>query len=932
MIEAEQREAARQFTNKWRKNEMGNEDQHGRSYWIELLANIFSMENTTDRLDFEKRVIVNGHKKKIDVYIPETHVLIEQKSSDKRLDQKIRNSGDIELTPFEQAKRYNDNLPFDEKARWIITSNFKEIWIYDMNNAVPESDIRKICIDELPDKYILLEFLIKKDVKKLSHEVKISIKAGEIVGLLYDALLKQYKNPDSENTLKQLNILCVRLVFCLYAEDAGIFGRRNMFHDYLEAYPTSQMNEALRRLFEVLNQKPEDRYEYLSPELAEFPYVNGGLFENSSLAIPWFTEEIRTLLLENASEDFDWSHISPTIFGAVFESTLNPETRRSGGMHYTSIENIHKVIDPLFLNNLRKEFNEINSIPILKTRTAKFKKLQDKLASLKWLDPAAGSGNFLTETYISIRRLENEIISAMISYRKSGETITPIMLETINPIKVSINQFYGIEINDFAVTVAKTALWIAESQMLKETEEIVLFGLDFLPLKTNANIHEANALRTDWMDIISPQDLDYIIGNPPFVGAYNLNDAQKKDRLDIMGKNSGILDYVTCWYKKSLDFIGANTRCAFVSTNSITQGQQVAPLWEPLFDQGAYINFAYTSFEWKSEAQKAASVACVIIGFSKIDDGYSRLYIEGKYYDGRYIDGYLNIGERIQIKKSSKPLCDVPEMAMGFKFADHGNLLINDKETYLDIINREPLAQKWIRPFSMGEEFIKGQDRYCLWLDGISPNELKKLPIIKKRVDDNYEWRSAQTKTGDAYKLRETPHLPRPANKFKKGTYIGIPVMSSGERRYIPFGFVDNGMIPGNQLYFISTDSLFIFGVMMSNVHMAWTRATCGRMGKTGYRYGNTTVYNTFPWCEFSEKNISEITKTAQGILEARNQYPDEPLSNLYDTTLMPIELRKAHIANDRAVMKAYGFETNISEEECLARLKQMYQRLVDSK
>lgn len=505
MTDAEQREDARQFIKRWANK--GKEDEDGRSYWIDLLSNVIGMDNVTERLNFEKKVVIDGHTKRIDVYIPETRVIIEQKSLGKALDHKIKNSGDIDLTPFEQADRYNSKLTFDERARWIVTSNFSEIWIYDMNQKQPEPT--KIALDELPNKYPLLDFLIRKDVKKISHEMEVSIKAGDIVGLIYDAFLKQYRIPEvneksdteeqrtkREHKLRSLNALCVRIVFCLYAEDANIFGQRNIFHDYLEPYDVKDCRRALIELFKVLDTPIPERDEYLEDDLAQFPYVNGGLFSDETIEIPPFTDEIKDLLLEKASAEFDWKDISPTIFGAVFESTLNPETRRSGGMHYTSIENIHKVIDPLFLNDLKQEFEEIKSIKTKKTRDAKLEAFQSKLASLTFLDPACGSGNFLTETYLSLRRLENQAIHEL----KSGQ-IT--LGEVHNPIKVSIQQFYGIEINDFAVTVAKTALWIAESQMLEETKNIVYgFNDDFLPLKTYVNITEGNALRLDWNDVI----------------------------------------------------------------------------------------------------------------------------------------------------------------------------------------------------------------------------------------------------------------------------------------------------------------------------------------------------------------------------------------------------------------------------------------------
>lgn len=733
MTDVEQREAARQFVNKW--NNRGSEEEDARSYWLDFLGNVMGITHPTDYINFEKKVVVDGNTKKIDAYIPETKVLIEQKSLGIGLDKKLHNSGGIELTPYEQAKRYNDNLPYEEKARWIIISNFAEIWVYDMNVQVPKPN--KIMLVELQGKYPMLDFIVKKEVKQLSHEMEISLKAGDIVGLLYNAFTKQYKNPENPETLKSLNVLCVRLVFCLYAEDAGIFGRRSMFHDYLVNYDTHHLRSALIDLFKVLDQRVEDRDPYLIPELAEFPYVNGGLFANENIEIPMFTDEIRELILVKASEEFDWSAISPTIFGAVFESTLNPETRRTCGMHYTSIENIHKVIDPLFLDELKKELDEIKENTVIKTRVKLLKDYQDKLSSLKFLDPAAGSGNFLTETYISIRRLENEVIRTL----QSGQMMIG---EAVNPIKVSISQFYGIEINDFAVTVAKTALWIAESQMMKETENIMLINLYFLPLKTNANIVEANALRIDWNDVIPAEELNYIMGNPPFVGYSMQNENQKADILSIYVdekgkpyKTAGKIDYVSAWYFKASKYIeNTDVSIAFVSTNSITQGEQVASVWGPLYERfNIHINFAYRTFIWDSEANLKAHVHCVIIGFGTNNDRVEKkIFTNDSIKIVSEINPYLIEAPTIFVKSIPKPLCNVPKMTTGNRPADGGHLII-EAEDYESFIEKEPNAVKYIKKLTGAAEYINNRDRYCLWLVGADPAELHKMPEIMKRIE-----------------------------------------------------------------------------------------------------------------------------------------------------------------------------------------------------
>ena len=724
MTDAEQREAAHQFVNKW-KDKAGKEDEEGRSYWLDLLEKVFGVSDATDRIDFEKKVVVDGQTKRIDAYIPETHVLIEQKSKGKALDEKIKNSGDIELTPYEQAKRYNDNLPYDEKARWILTCNFSEIWIYDMNAKVPEPV--KIHLPELMTKYALLDFLVKKEVKALSHEMEVSIKAGDIVGLLYDALLKQYKDPENERSLKSLNVLCVRLVFCLYAEDAGIFGQKGMFHDYLSSYDAAHTRQALADLFRVLDQKDDERDPYLLPELAAFPYVNGGLFADEAVEIPMFTDDIRTLLLTKASEDFDWSDISPTIFGAVFESTLNPDTRRSGGMHYTSIENIHKVIDPLFLDGLKEELASIEATPVVKTRENNLRAFQRKLASLTFLDPACGSGNFLTETYLSIRRLENRVLRELSDMRKNqlqGQ-ISLFGADSGLSIQVSISQFYGIEINDFAVTVAKTALWIAESQMLKETEDIFAMHLDFLPLKTNAYIHEGNALRIDWNDVLPAAKCSYIMGNPPFVGYSLQTDDQKQDILELYSdekgkpiKNAGKIDYVGGWYYKAAQY-ERNTpvHAAFVSTNSITQGEQVTSIWKLLFSRfGIHIDFGYRTFIWDSEANAKAHVHCVIIGFSNTEEQHAKKLFDGaNVLEVKTINPYLIAADTIFIEDRVKPICDIPQLLNGGKPTEGGNLILTEEEKE-KLLAEEPDAKSYIRPYMMGADFIQRKPRFCLWL------------------------------------------------------------------------------------------------------------------------------------------------------------------------------------------------------------------------
>lgn len=919
MTDIEQREAARQFYNKWHNK--GNEDQDGRSYWLDILTNILGVENATDRVTFEKKVKVDGDTKKIDIYIPETKTIIEQKSLGKALDKPMLQSGGIYLTPYQQAKRYDDNLPFDEKARWIVTSNFAEIWIYDMNTVEPEKNVTKIQLEEIQGKYNFFDFLVNKAVKEISHEMEISIDAGKRVGVLYEALLKQYDNPTGEE-LKSLNMLCVRLVFCLYAEDSGVFGKHLMFHDYLQEFDAKHTRKALVDLFDILDTKVTERDKYLEPELAQFPYVNGGLFADKSIIIPPITDEIRTLILDKSSADFDWSQISPTIFGAVFESTLNPETRRKGGMHYTSIENIHKVIDPLFLNDLYDEFYEFKSLKQVNVRKQRLEAFCEKLGSLKFLDPACGSGNFLTETYISLRKLENEALKLILEDQTS--------FSDFEKIKVTIDQFYGIEINDFAVNVAKTALWIAESQMIKQTEEIIARQIDFLPLTTNAFIVEGNALRMDWESVVPKDELDFIIGNPPFVGASMMSKEQKEEAVAIFGKIklSNSIDYVGAWYHKASAMIqDTNIRCALVSTNSITQGEQVAPLWNNLINKyGVHIDFAYRTFRWDSEASLKAHVHCVIIGFSCCNNArVKRIFDNDIQSVAENISPYILNAPTITVASSSKPICSVPKMTKGNQPTDNGNFILSEREKN-ELLLFDESVSCCIKRYIGAKDFLNNNEiRYCLWLKNISPTVYRHNKEIMRRIEAIKEFRlkssAAPTRKSaeTSYKFFSTPQTDE--------TYLIIPRVSSEKRKYIPIGFMMPDIIASDSCSIVPDATLFHFGVLTSNVHNAWMRTVCGRL-EMRYRYSGGIVYNTFPWCNPTEEQKAKIEQTAQAILDARALYPDCSLADLYDELTMPIELRKAHQANDKAVMQAYGFSLKMTEAECVAELMKMYQEL----
>ena len=909
MTQNETQAAAKKFASQWLGK--GDEKQETQRFWIELLGEVLGIRNPASYIEFEKRVKLS-HTSYIDAYIPETKVLIEQKGIKIDLKKAYEQSDGTLLTPYEQAKRYVNDMKASEKPRWIVVCNFVEFDVYDMEN--PQNPPEVIFLKDLAKDFYRLEFLVDRKNENIRREEEISLAAGKLVGKMYDALIKEFI-PQGENggltadQARSLNILCVRLVFCFYAEDAGLFATRTAFEDYLRSFNLQNVRLALINLFKALDTKIEQRDKY-DTSLSPFPYVNGGLFKDEKIEIPNFTQEIVDVLCGDCAA-FNWSEISPTIFGAVFESTLNPETRRKGGMHYTSIENIHKVIDPLFMDSLNNEFEEIcGNKTLSKSQKEKLFAFQKKLGSLTFLDPACGSGNFLTETFLSLRRLENKIISLL----NKGERVFGFD----EFIHVKISQFFGIEINDFAVTVAKTALWIAESQMINETEKIMGQTIDFLPLTTNAFIVEGNALKMDWATLKpidentiqempddglfagitthvdgSAHHYGFIMGNPPFVGARLMSESQKSDVLSVWGnvKNIGNADYVSCWYKKAADLIrGTSTKCALVSTNSITQGEQVAIMWKPLFAQGIKIDFAYRTFRWDSESTEKAHVHCVIVGFSQRDKesgtweeenqktgkqetrshtelvsgAASRLQIpnqseikfiideKGERHEAKNINGYLLDAPDIFVESRQKPLCSVPEIGIGNKPIDGGNYLFTEEEKNA-FVKKEPRAEKYFRKWIGSDEFINRYNRWCLWLGDANPAELVKIPLVMERVKAVREFRLA-SKSAPTQKLAEKPTHFHVEN-MPKGNSVLIPEVSSEKRKYIPMGFITPDILCSNLVKLIPDATLFHFGVLTSSVHMAWMRAVCGRL-EMRYRYSKDIVYNNFPWPVLQETEI----------------------------------------------------------------------------
>ena len=971
-----QKQIAKKFVEYW-TFQRGSEKGEDQQFWNSLLGEVLGLEDVKSHVQYQVPVPMKGTTKFLDAWIPETRVLIEHKSRGVNLDApQARHGG---LTPYEQAVEYDNARPFDEKARWIVTCNFDEFRIYD--RAKPLAPPLTLKLGNLPKEAYRLAFLVNPKEKAIDRELEISVQAGRIVGEIYDALLKQYQDvglqtyddrkpevlgPKSE-VLAALNRLCVRLVFCLYAEDAEIFPK-DCFRRLMEDTPAPFLRERLIRLFQVLDTPPDKRNPYLEPELCAFPYTNGGLFKccqceivansnsqletgnigtgnTSTLAtfspddIPPITDDIRQLLI--GASQFDWRDITPTIFGALFESTLNPVTRRAGGMVYTSVENIHKVIDPLFLGDLTRRVNEVLGTTEYTEDTEKktsvysvssmVKKkllaLQDEMAALTFLDPACGSGNFLTETYICLRRLENKIIAAL--QQGQGE------LDLGSSVKVSIAQFHGIEINDFAVAVAKTALWIAEAQMLQETAQILHREPNFLPLKDYNGIVEGNALRMDWGRIISRGDAEtrrvFVVGNPPFVGTNYLSEGQRSD-MDLIweGSERGKLDFVSCWYVKAAQLdTNADIRCAFVSTNSVVQGEQATSLWKRMFSLGVEIDFAHRTFQWDNEASEKAHVHCVIVGFhARGGVGHGAIVKtifdeNGAAHAADNINQYLIDAPSLVIEEVSRPLCDVPQIVRGSQATDDGNYLFTEEERD-EFLRGDPAAAQYFKRFMMGREFINNIPRYCLWIPDISPKELREHKGIYERVQRVRELRLASKNI----QTRQAADCPARFGQFRPPAkqYIAFAKVSSQRRRYIPFGFLTDDVIPGDKLFTIPNATLYHLGVLTSVVHMAWVRVTCGRL-KSDYSYSTTIVYNNFPWpflCD-SASPREKITQTAKAILDARANHPDSSLADLYDEVSMPPDLRAAHEANDRAVLAAYGLAPDTPEPEIVAHLFGLY-------
>ncbi|OQW39069.1 MAG: methylase [Proteobacteria bacterium SG_bin4] len=890
------------FSREWARAE--SEDADAKPFWIEFF-HVFGI--TSRRIgSFEQKVKkLDGRDGYID-WLWKGNLLIEHKSRGKDLDR-----------AYQQAIDYFPGLKEHELPRFVLVSDFARFRLYDM----AEGTHSEFLLKELHKNVKLFWFIAGYQPQKISPESPVNTDAVKRMAKLHDRL-KQIGY-----TGHALEVYLVRLLFCLFAEDTGIF-ERTQFTEFIGQHTRedgSDLAPQLAQLFDVLNTPEAARLKNLDDTLSRFPYINGKLFEER-LPFASFDRDMRAALLVCCA--LDWSGISPAIFGSLFQNIMDetPNARRNLGAHYTTEENILKLIRPLFLDELHAEFGKISQT--VKGRTQSLQTFHAKLAGLKFLDPACGCGNFLVIAYRELRLLELQVLRAL---HGSGQQT----LDIATIIQVDVNQFHGIEIEEFPVQIAQVALWLTDHQMNALVSEE--FGQYFtrLPLKKSAHIVRGNALRLDWNDVIAADECSFVMGNPPFIGKTYLNDEQHKDVAAIFHdtKNAGLLDYVTCWYRKATDFIAAHPaiRVAFVSTNSITQGEQAGVLWPDLLRRGVHIHFAHRTFQWSSEATGMAAVHCVIIGFGLYEAAHKTIFeyanIQGEPHavTVKNINPYLVDAPNIVLENRTYPICDVPKMIYGSKPTDGGNLLLSDSEK-CELLLLEPQAEKWIHSFIGADEFINKISRWCLWLVGISPAELRAMPQILQRVEAIKAMRLASPKKA-TIALASTPTLFGEIRQPRNGFFILIPLHTSENRKFIPLGFISHEVICGNANSMLPNATLYHFGVLSSTMHNAWTRTVCGRL-ESRYRYSNKIVYNNFPWPEPTDAQHKAIESAAQTVLDARALFPDATLADLYDPLAMPPELVRAHQALDRAVDAAYGKKSFASEAERVAFLFERYQAI----
>lgn len=920
------RKSRKLFVETWKGR--GYEKGETQQFWLSLLTNVLGYQHN-DTVLFEHHTTTGGF---IDVWIRQSDVMIEQKSIEVDLDKPEIRQGEMK-TPLQQVQDYAASLPVTEQPKYLVTCNFDTFRVYDRTKYGDKEladNAFSFSLSDLVDHPEYLGFIIDPANNRLRKEQEVSEQAGRLIGDLYDMLRAQYHDPDSDEAKHSLNVLCVRLVFCLFCEDAGLFGEPDAFVNYIRDVQPQNIRIQLQHLFENLDTPRDQRDEYDIP-IKVFPYVNGGLFREK-VVIPNFTQEIKDFLLDKVALPVNWSNISPTIFGGIFESTLNPETRRKGGMHYTSPENIHKVIDPLFLDDLKAEFDAIRTneeLSVIQKRN-RYRKFHEKLCSLIFFDPACGSGNFLTETYICLRRLEYAVLK---EYKSKQMSMFDSAIEGEIGLRIKLDQFYGIEINDFAVAVAETALWI--SRLKANNEYLLLLDLDEnnFPLNDRANIICENALRFDWNDLVEPSRVSYIMGNPPFVGQNVRPKSQTEDMRIVFGNAESFekLDYVASWFKKAAGFINETNKACFVATNSIAQGEQASLLWGNLKDEKLKIDYAYQTFVWSSEATEKAAVHCVIIGFSKENSPTFNRFIQNgdTRKPANNINGYLVDAPNIFIKNRSKGInADKGTLVQGSPESGGGNLILTKEEKEL-LCEKYPELSDYIHPYIGAREFLNETEfsRYCFWfVDKPITPEIANIPEVRIRLEAVRASRVID-KTDRIRKTADTPYLFA-QNRQPKNDYLVIPIVTSENRRYVPIGFVNKNVISSNAIQVMGDAGIYEFGLMISSVHMAWMRQIAGRL-KSDYRY-SPFVFYTFPFPDLIKDSKTVIERTAQEILNVRALHADMCLADMYNESEMPEDLKAAHEANDRAVMDAYGFSYDMTEPEIVAELMKMYQELTE--
>ena len=901
------------FAARW--NGRGYEKGEAVQFWIELQEAVgYPHVHSTV---YEHHLDNGGY---VDAWLRDGSVIVEQKGLGVDLDKPELRQGAMK-TPLMQALDYVDELKPVDQPRYVVTCNFATFRVYD-RNAWSRSQLEKhpfeFTLEELAAHPEYLSFLTDPVNARFEKEKEISIRAGAAIGRLYDRLAACYIDPDAPSSRHALNVLCVRIVFCLFCEDADLF-ERNAFYNYLNRFPAPMLRSALRRLFRALDTPVADRDPY-DTDVNAFPYVNGGLFRGE-VEIPNIDEATRSFLLDEISAGVDWSDISPTIFGGIFESTLNPETRRQGGMHYTSPENIHKVIDPLFLDALESEFSQIRSDVMLTPRQKRNRlaKLHERICAMRFLDPACGSGNFLTETYLCLRRLEDSILREL----RQGQMALAFADEEESGKRVSLAQFYGIEINDFAVTVAQAALWISRLKANGETMMMVDVDSGDFPLDEAANIVHANALRIDWNDVLPANQCSYIIGNPPFIGHNVRSDAQKDDMTHVFGGyKTGKTDYVICWFFLAAKYMAAGSgRIALVATNSICQGESVGILWPLIFKLGYHIDFAWTTFVWNNEATEQAHVHVVIVGYSRSGKEPPRLFADDNAaVICNNINGYLIDAPNVCATRRTVPISDVPKIKVGSLPRSSAFTVSKDERPLF--IKDNPICAEWIRPYIGADEFLNGGERYCLWLKDAADGDIARCPMVLERVETVRADRLASP-AATTRNAAKTPKLFA-VDAQPETAYLVVPQVSSQRRTYLPIGFMQPEIIASNLVFIIPDATMYHFGIMSSLVHNAWMRVTCGRM-KSDYRYGGDLVYNNFVWPNPTSNQRDCIETCAHTVLDIRESYPDKTLADLYDPDKMPVDLLAAHKALDKAVEDAYGVDFEGDEEKIVAHLFKLY-------